>query len=103
MHVLLLTFALVSRAVPGDVVDVRPSFQPLAIAAPVTMALLNYQQTSPQPPTINVEVNRSGGGRAWYLSPVWMAIGGIALVLVILMIVLAARGGGSGGTTVVRG
>jgi len=104
MHVLLLTFALVSRAVPGEVVDVRPSFQPLAIAAPVTMALL-HQQTTPQPPppTINVEVNRSGGGRAWYFSPVWMAIGGIALVLVILMIVLAARGGGSGGTTVVRG
>lgn len=102
MHVLLLTFALVSHAVPGEVVDVRPSFQPLAIAAPVTMAPL-HQQTSPQPPTINVEVNRSGGGRAWYFSPVWMAIGGIALVLVILMIVLAARGGGSGGTTVVRG
>ena len=54
----------------------------------------------PQAPTINVEVNR--GGRAWYLNPVWMAIGGVALVLVILLIVMAARGGG-GGTTVVRG
>jgi hypothetical protein len=51
-------------------------------------------------PQINVEVNR-GGGR-WYASPVWMAIGGVALVLVILLIVMAARGGG-GGTTVVRG
>jgi len=50
-------------------------------------------------PQINVEVKR-GGGRAWYASPVWIAIGAIALVVVILMIVMAARGGG---TTVVRG
>jgi hypothetical protein len=104
MHVLLLTLALVSPALRGPAVDHRPSFEPLAIAASASTLVL-HQQTTPQPPppTINVEVNRSGGGRAWYVSPVWMAIGGIALVLVILMIVLAARGGGSGGTTVVRG
>lgn len=56
----------------------------------------------PQAPQINVEVKREGG-RAWYMSPTWMAIGGIALVVLILLIVLAARGSGSGGTTVVRG
>ena len=74
------------------------------VAPPPTTAV-TYAQGNAQPPAqppaqINVEVNR--GGRAWYLSPVWMAIGGIALVLIILLIVLAARGGG-GGTTVVRG
>lgn len=53
------------------------------------------------PPQINVEVNR--GGRAWYASPVWVAIGVIALVLVVMLIAMAARGGGGGGTTVVRG
>jgi hypothetical protein len=57
---------------------------------------------APQPPAqINVEVNH--GGRVWYASPVWVAIGVIALVLVVLLVALAARGGGSGGTTVVRG
>src|SRR5262245_48493604 len=102
MHVLLLTFALVSRGLPGQAVHDRPTFQPLALAAPAASLLVN-QQTSPQPPPpqINVEVNR--GGRAWYASPVWIAIGAIALVVVILMVVMAARGGGSGGTTVVRG
>jgi len=54
----------------------------------------------PQAPQINVEVKREGG-RAWYMSPVWMAIGAIALVLVILLVVMASKG--SGGTTVVRG
>ena len=61
------------------------------------------QSNPPQtPPQINVEVNR-GGGRAWYASPVWIAIGVIALVLVVMLVARAARGGGGGGTTVVRG
>ncbi|HEX5069778.1 MAG TPA: hypothetical protein VFV78_06130 [Vicinamibacterales bacterium] len=55
-----------------------------------------------QVPPINVEINR--GGRAWYASPVWVAIGVIALVVVVMLIAMAARGGGGGGgTTVVRG
>ena len=53
-------------------------------------------QPSP-PPQVNVEVHRSGG--AWYLSPVWIAIGAIAVVVLVLLIVVASRGGG---TTIVR-
>ena len=105
MNVLLLTFALASRALPGQAVHDRALFQPLAIVAMAPAALLVSQQqpppAQPQPPTINVEVNR--GSRGWYANPVWVAIGGIALVVVIMLIVMAARGGGSGGTTVVRG
>jgi len=51
---------------------------------------------------LEITVGKEGEGRAWYLSPVWMAIGGLGLALVIILIVMAARGGGSG-TTVVRG
>ena len=105
MHVLVLTLALVSRVVPGQAVHDRLAFQPMAMAITAPVAMLEGQQQPPppaQPPAINVEVNR-GGGRGWYANPVWIAIGGIALVIVILMIVMAARGGGSGGTTVVRG
>lgn len=103
MHVLLLTLALVSRVVPGQVVHDRAAFQPMAvtISAPAEMAVTQQPpptQTQP-PPQINVEVNR--GGRGWYANPVWIAIGAIALVVVVLMIVMASKGGG--GTTVVRG
>lgn len=49
-----------------------------------------------QVPQINVEVNK-GGGR-WYASPVWIAIGVIAGVVVIMLLVMALRGG----TTVVK-
>lgn len=49
-----------------------------------------------QPPQVDIEVRDA---RAWYMSPVWIAIGVIALVVLILLIVMAARGGG---TTVIR-
>jgi hypothetical protein len=37
--------------------------------------------------------------RLWWQSPIWIAIGVIALVLLILLIVMATRGGG---TTVIK-
>lgn len=100
MRTLALTLGILfgTFALPISHANVLPGSATAVCAA----AAFDVQgsSTSPQPPQINVEVNR-GGGR-WYASPVWIAIGGIALVLVILLIVMAARGGG-GGTTVVRG
>ena len=98
MRTLILTLGILSGALalPLTHVNVLPESVP-AIGA---VATLDAQGSQPQAPQINVEVNR-GGGR-WYASPIWIAIGGVALVLVILLIVMAARGGG-GGTTVVRG
>ena len=53
-----------------------------------------------QPPAgrLEVDIDTDSGG-AWYTSPMWIAIGVIALVLLIVLIVLATRGGG---TTIVR-
>jgi hypothetical protein len=48
---------------------------------------------------VEVDINTDRGGGAWYTSPMWIAIGAIALVLLILLIVMATRGGG---TTVVK-
>ena len=66
------------------------------------------QQSPPKTPpkdiNLSINVNQEGATatRAWYLSPVWMAIGGLGLALGIILIIMAARGGGSP-TTVVRG
>ncbi len=76
----------------------------LALAAPSGTAVVTsadaYQDQQPSA-KIDVDINRGGGG-AWYTSPVWLAIGGLALVVLVLLVVSATRGGG-GGTTVVRG
>jgi len=48
-----------------------------------------------------IDVNINKGGGAWWTSPVWIAIGILALLVVIVLIALVTRGGG--GTTIVRG
>jgi len=73
-------------------------------AAPAVAIAANADYTlsadDQQQPTgrIEVDIDTDRGG-AWYTSPVWIAIGVIALVLLIVLIIMATRGGG---TTIVR-
>ena len=73
----------------------RPSVA-LAASSEYSISLDDQQQ----PPTgrLEVDVDTDRGG-AWYTSPLWIAIGVIALVLLIVLIVMATRGGG---TTIIR-
>src|SRR5438132_14271634 len=50
---------------------------------------------------IEVTVGDRPSGRVWYQSPVWIAIGALALIVLVMLVVLLARSGG-GGTTIVR-
>jgi hypothetical protein len=49
---------------------------------------------------INVDINVNRGATPWYRSPVWIAIGVLALVILVLIVVLATRAGV--GTTIVK-
>ena len=69
----------------------------VAIAAGSDYALSVDDQQQPTA-RLDVDVDTDQGG-AWYTSPMWIAIGVIALVLLIVLIVVATRGGG---TTIVR-
>ena len=62
-------------------------------AAPTTFAL--------QVPDKKIEVTVGDRGGVWYRSPVWIAIGVLALIVLVLLVVLLSRSGG-GGTTIVR-
>jgi len=67
---------------------------------PLAIPALALAQGQPVQGKVDVDINtHSGGGGAWWASPIWLAIGVIALVLLILIIVMAARGGG---TTVIK-
>jgi hypothetical protein len=73
---------------------------PVAAAAAESGSTLTADDQQ-QPPSgrleIDIDTDRRGG--AWYTSPVWIAIGAVALVVLILLIVMATRGGG---TTIVK-
>ena len=68
---------------------------PIGDLAPTVTATVAAQQPSLD---VDVDINK-GGDRAWYASPVWVAIGGLAVMLLIVLLVVAFRGGG---TTVVK-
>ena len=78
---------------------------PLALIAvlclgPLALPALALAQGQPVQGKIDVDINtHSSGGGAWWTSPVWIAIGAIALVLLILIVVMAGRGSG---TTVIK-
>ena len=66
-----------------------------AMSAPAAPAVLALQQADK-----TIDININGGGH-WYRSPVWIAIGAIAVVVILLLLIVAVRGGG-GGTTIVK-
>ena len=84
----------------------------LAIAIPAPAAALDVASTAVaaeasgtvmtadlQPDLkVDINVNRGGGDR-WYANPVWMAIGGLAVLVLLVLVVMAMRGGG---TTIVK-
>lgn len=70
----------------------------VAIAANSDYALSVDDQQQPPAGRLEVDIDTDRGG-AWYTSPMWIAIGVIALVLLIVLIVVATRGSG---TTIVR-
>jgi hypothetical protein len=91
----LLVVAFLAFASQARAADVRMLAGPTVVATSASFDLAQQ----PAKGEIDININH-GGGRAWWASPVWIAIGVIALVVLILLIVLATRGGG--GTTIVR-
>ena len=91
----LLTFTVVLGILSTAPVEAQ------GLRAGVVSSSLGYAQDQPGAKlNIDISVNKGGGGGGkWYANPVWIAIGGLALLVLIVLIVMAARGGG---TTVVK-
>jgi hypothetical protein len=70
-----------------------------AVGAPILSANLLAQDQPSKSYHVDINVGHGTAGR-WNASPVWIAIGALALIVLVLLIVMAMRGGG--GTTVVK-
>jgi len=94
-----MRFAIVVLAVAGLLLSSAAAPSMALAASSEYSASVSDQQ--PQAPSgqLEVDIDTNQGGGAWYTSPVWIALGVIALVLLIVLVVLATRGGG---TTIVR-
>jgi hypothetical protein len=81
---MLATAPVAPRAEAVSIPAVSAAAVPTAVATPAFISTV-------QDAKIDVEINDDQGG-AWYTSPVWIAIGIIALVLIIALISMAGRG-----------
>jgi hypothetical protein len=68
--------------------------------------IVALQEPSPAPapspqPDLNVDLDIQRTETVWYTDPVWLALGGLGLLIVMMLIAFAVRGGG-GGTTIVK-
>ena len=66
---------------------------------PVGSAIAYAQDQAGGKLSVDINVNKAGGGNRWYANPMWIAIGGLAVLLFVVLIVMVSRGGG---TTVVK-
>ena len=96
--VLLLAIATPAYATPHP--DLVPAVEAVTLA-PVALTIAAVQESQP-PAEVKVDISTSkSGGGTWYTQPMWLAIGGLALLVIILIAVMAARGGRNN-TTIVK-
>lgn len=96
--VLLLASTTPAHATPNS--DAASAVRAVPFA-PVVLTIAALQESQP-PAEVKVDISTSkSGGGTWYTQPMWLAIGGLALLVIILIAVMAARGGRNN-TTVVK-
>ena len=77
--------------------DAAPAIAAVAVA-PVALMMSAVQEPQ-SAPDVKVDITTSkGGGGTWYTQPIWLAVGGLALLVIILFAVMAGRNN----TTVVK-
>jgi hypothetical protein len=92
-----LAFGL-AIAVPAPVSVLDVSSTAIAAGSSSTVAAADFQPEG-KDLKVDINVNRGTSGGRWYANPVWMAIGGLAVLVLLVLIVMAVRGGG---TTIVK-
>src|SRR5688572_15640098 len=72
-----------------------------ATIAPLAPSVSAVQEAQPPRAEIKVDINSDDSETVWYLQPIWLAVGGLAVLVLVLLLVMAGRGGRDS-TTVVK-
>jgi hypothetical protein len=83
-------------AIPAPASALDLSSTAIAAGPSSIVAVADFQ---PDGKDLKVDINVNRGGGKWYANPIWMAIGGLAVLVLLILIVMAVRGGG---TTIVK-
>jgi hypothetical protein len=83
-------------AIPAPASALDVSSTAIAADSSSSMTVADFQ---PEGKDLKVDINVNRGGGRWYANPIWMAIGGLAVLVLLVLIVMAVRGGG---TTIVK-
>jgi hypothetical protein len=98
MRSVLVALAVLCAA--ATAAPARAEFNPHPLTPAIAATTYALQQNPVK--DVNVDINVNHGGRAWYRSPVWIAIAVLAGVVLLVLLMLAFRGTGGGGTTIIR-
>jgi hypothetical protein len=91
---------LLSLAVAGILAAAAPATPSASVVTATPTVSAAGPLYALQIPDKQIEITVADrGGVRWYRSPVWVAIGALAVVVILLLVVIAARGGG---TTVIK-
>lgn len=96
-----MRFLIASMAVLGIAIGMSalPASALTTITGGSFVVAAQQQPSTPGKVDIEIDINRSRGGGAWWTNPMWIAIGVIGLVLLVVIVAMIARGGG---TTVIK-
>ena len=96
-----MRFMIASMAVLGIAIGMSalPAPHWTAVGGGTVIEAAQQQPDTPGKVNIDVDINKRGGGGAWWNNPMWVAIGVIGIVLLVVIVAMIARGGG---TTVIK-
>jgi len=92
----VLLFAGTTPVQAAPYSDAAPTIHAITVA-PVALLISAVQEGQPDV-KVDITTKESGSSRTWYTQPIWLAVGGLALLVIILFAVMAGRNN----TTVVK-
>ena len=99
---LVLALGVAGSAAAADVAGAATRQASASVAVVQDAPVAQLAQAQEAAPSLDVNVDVDRGDRAWFASPIWIAIFVLGGVLLLVLIAMAVRGGGGQPQTIVK-